>query len=68
MTSGNSYVDQQQKVRQKIKELKLEEATYNKKTMESLQAQRKKDLMIKGIVQRNGYEAAKVQQEELKKQ
>ena len=68
MTSGNSYVDQQQKVRQKIKELKLEEATYNKKTMESLEAQRKKDLMIKGIVQRNGYEAAKVQQEELKKQ
>ena len=60
MTSGNSYNDQQQKVRKQMKELKLEEQTSNKKTLEQLQAQRKTDLMIKGLMQRKGLEASKV--------
>ena len=43
-----------------MKELKLEEQTSNKKTLEQLQAQRKTDLMIKGLMQRKGLEASKV--------
>ena len=50
-----------------MKELRHEEATQNKKTIESLRAQRKTDIILKSIVQKNGLEASKVQQEELKR-
>ena len=59
-TSGNTYTDQHRKVRKELNSIRQLEAVANLKSLQSMHAKRKTDLIIKNIIKHKGHEVAKL--------